>query len=263
MSAPGDCVTLRVEADCIVIADNPFFGSQFSEAVPRRCAWKSIHQRHVTPPHDARVGPNRLQGRQAPRQCGAEGAPGVGGDAMPALDRITIEGFKSIRRLDLRLGRINVLIGPNGSGKSNVFGAMALLRATLRDDSELDAHVATLGRSGQDPALWSQEHRENQFRDQNFARVSTVYRQELIAVAGDRLVARSSPVMGDENWNYHQSRRLSYPSVPLLPFSGYGSVVSDEENGRSARQPPSEDGWDRTSPPFYISCAGSTPTPTA
>ena len=49
---------------------------------------------------------------------------------MPALDWITIEGFKSIKRVDrLRLGPINVLIGPNGSGKSNFIGAFSFLRA--------------------------------------------------------------------------------------------------------------------------------------
>ncbi len=35
------------------------------------------------------------------------------------LERIKIEGFRSIRALDLQLGPINILIGANGSGKSN------------------------------------------------------------------------------------------------------------------------------------------------
>ena len=36
------------------------------------------------------------------------------------IDRITIEGFKSIRNLDgFQLKKINVLIGSNGAGKSN------------------------------------------------------------------------------------------------------------------------------------------------
>ena len=49
---------------------------------------------------------------------------------MPALDWITIEGFKSIKRVErLRLNPINVLIGPNGSGKSNFIGVFSLLSA--------------------------------------------------------------------------------------------------------------------------------------
>ena len=48
---------------------------------------------------------------------------------MPALDWITIEGFKSIKRVErLNLGPINVLIGPNGSGKSNFIGVFSCLR---------------------------------------------------------------------------------------------------------------------------------------
>lgn len=37
-----------------------------------------------------------------------------------ALDRIELSGFKSIRQMDLELGRLNVLIGANGAGKSNL-----------------------------------------------------------------------------------------------------------------------------------------------
>lgn len=44
---------------------------------------------------------------------------------MPLLREVTIEGFKSIRKLQLELGRVNVLIGANGTGKSNVLEAIA------------------------------------------------------------------------------------------------------------------------------------------
>ena len=47
---------------------------------------------------------------------------------MPALDCITIEGFRSIKRIErLPLEPINVLIGPNGAGKSNFIGAFSFL----------------------------------------------------------------------------------------------------------------------------------------
>ena len=49
---------------------------------------------------------------------------------MPALDYITIRGFKSIGSIErLPLHRINVLIGANGSGKSNFIQAFAFLHA--------------------------------------------------------------------------------------------------------------------------------------
>ena len=47
---------------------------------------------------------------------------------MPVLDCITIEGFRSIKRIErLPLRPINVLIGPNGAGKSNFIGAFSFL----------------------------------------------------------------------------------------------------------------------------------------
>ena len=48
---------------------------------------------------------------------------------MPALDWITVKGFKSIASLEkLPIRPINVLIGANGSGKSNFLEAFSLLR---------------------------------------------------------------------------------------------------------------------------------------
>ena len=35
------------------------------------------------------------------------------------IDRIVIENFKSLRRVDLALGRMNLFIGANASGKSS------------------------------------------------------------------------------------------------------------------------------------------------
>lgn len=48
---------------------------------------------------------------------------------MPALDWITVKGFKSIASLEkLRIRPINVLIGANGSGKSNFLEAFSFLQ---------------------------------------------------------------------------------------------------------------------------------------
>ena len=45
------------------------------------------------------------------------------------IKEIQIENFKSIKKLKLALGRVNVFIGENGSGKSNVLEAIALAGA--------------------------------------------------------------------------------------------------------------------------------------
>ncbi len=49
------------------------------------------------------------------------------------IDFITIENYKSVQRLEIPLGRINVLIGANGSGKSNVLEAIALCSAAANN----------------------------------------------------------------------------------------------------------------------------------
>ena len=69
---------------------------------------------------------------------------------MPALDRIKIRGFKSIRELDLELKRLNVLIGGNGAGKSNFISAFSLLNNIV--EQRLQAAVAKAG--GADAMLY-------------------------------------------------------------------------------------------------------------
>lgn len=61
-----------------------------------------------------------------------------------ALDRITIQGFKSIRDLtDFRLGKLNVIVGANGSGKSNLIAFFRLMRALI--DGQLNRYVRDQG----------------------------------------------------------------------------------------------------------------------
>ena len=44
------------------------------------------------------------------------------------LDRIKIEGFRSIKELELDLTPINLLIGANGAGKSNFISFFRLVQ---------------------------------------------------------------------------------------------------------------------------------------
>lgn len=63
---------------------------------------------------------------------------------MPAIEHITVQGFKSIKHLEkLCLRPINVLIGANGSGKSNFIGVFALFQA-LRE-GKLQDYVIRAG----------------------------------------------------------------------------------------------------------------------
>lgn len=67
------------------------------------------------------------------------------------IKKLTIEGFKSIRKLeDFELRSLNVLIGANGAGKSNFVSFFHLLRELI--DQRLQLEVATAG--GADACLY-------------------------------------------------------------------------------------------------------------
>jgi predicted ATPase len=59
------------------------------------------------------------------------------------LTKMAVENYRSIRRLVIPLGRLNVIVGPNGSGKSNLYRALRLL-ASAADDGMV-ARLASEG----------------------------------------------------------------------------------------------------------------------
>ena len=74
---------------------------------------------------------------------------------MPAIERITIAGFKSLRDVEVGLRDINVLIGANGSGKSNFLEVLSFLQAIRGGDmtdgfafEALRQYVARAGGAG-------------------------------------------------------------------------------------------------------------------
>jgi predicted ATPase len=76
------------------------------------------------------------------------------------LEELQIEGFRSLKSVTWKPGRLNVLIGPNGGGKSNLLRALDLLRIAatggLRD--------AILRMGGMAPLVWDGEARQIAFR---------------------------------------------------------------------------------------------------
>jgi predicted ATPase len=126
-----------------------------------------------------------------------------------AITRIQVEGFCSLKSIDLIPGRITVLIGPNGSGKSNLLelmrmvplmrtqslrnfvgeagGASALLhygpkttkvislRLDFQQDTGTNAYAATLGYASGDSLIFLDESIEHQSRAASAAvRVATL-----------------------------------------------------------------------------------------
>ena len=65
------------------------------------------------------------------------------------LDRITIEGYKSIRKLtNFELRPLNVLIGANGAGKSNFLGFFRLLRDLVDERLQIGLQTREGGADG-------------------------------------------------------------------------------------------------------------------
>jgi predicted ATPase len=59
------------------------------------------------------------------------------------LDHLLVEGFKSIRKLDLKLGPLNVMIGANGAGKSNLISLFQLINRII--DRKVQVYVPQSG----------------------------------------------------------------------------------------------------------------------
>ncbi|MDR3049759.1 MAG: AAA family ATPase [Elusimicrobiota bacterium] len=55
-------------------------------------------------------------------------------EAAGILTNIKIEGFKSIKQMDLSLNSLNIIIGQNGAGKSNFIGIFKLLNNIINKD---------------------------------------------------------------------------------------------------------------------------------
>jgi predicted ATPase len=73
------------------------------------------------------------------------------------LEELKIEGFRSLKSVTWRPGRLNVLIGPNGGGKSNLLSALDLLRVAPAD-SNLKSAVLRLG--GMAALVWDGQAKE-------------------------------------------------------------------------------------------------------
>jgi len=54
-----------------------------------------------------------------------------------AIDKLTIKGFKTLKDVELELGKLNVLIGPNGAGKSNLISYFEMLRRMVEEDLQV------------------------------------------------------------------------------------------------------------------------------
>lgn len=132
------------------------------------------------------------------------------------LDRIEIQGFKSIRSLELFLRPLNILIGANGSGKSNLISLFTLLNQAVEGNFQL--FVRRNG--GADAFLhYGQKHTEKITLHLTFG--ANAYSCAWVPTVEDSLLFESESI-------YYQGSGHSRPWNQLLGMGHLESVLPEE-----------------------------------
>ena len=143
---------------------------------------------------------------------------------MPALDKITIKGFKSIRSMEgFELKPLNVLIGANGAGKSNFIGVFKLLNEIVQEN--LQVYV---GKSGGADQLLHYGHKTTEAIHIHLQFGQNDYECAL-TTAGDALIFE------EENVYFHNPDQYSSPYRKSLRTGYKESVLPKMAEKREAK----------------------------
>jgi predicted ATPase len=111
---------------------------------------------------------------------------------------VILNGFKSIKAMDLELRPLNVLIGANGAGKSNLVSFFKMLNEMMAE--RLQQYIGTTGRAQSllhfGPKVTPQMEAQLEFEVNNAV---DTYSMRLFHAAGDTLV------FADESLTFHTS----------------------------------------------------------
>ncbi len=78
---------------------------------------------------------------------------------MTMLQRVILNGFKSIKTMDLELRPLNILIGANGAGKSNLISFFKMLNEMMAE--RLQLYIGTSGRLQSLLHFWTEGNSTN------------------------------------------------------------------------------------------------------
>lgn len=139
---------------------------------------------------------------------------------MAMLRRVILNGFKSIKTMDLELRPLNVLIGANGAGKSNLVSFFKMLNEMMAE--RLQQYIGTTGRAQSllhfGPKVTPQMEARLEFEVDNGV---DTYAMRLFHAAGDTLV------FADESLSFLQT---GYPKPKLVPLgSGHQETLIGQE----------------------------------
>ncbi len=127
---------------------------------------------------------------------------------MAILRRVILNGFKSIKAMDLELRPLNLLIGANGAGKSNLVSFFKMLNEMM--GGRLQQYIGTTGRAQSllhfGPKVTPQLEAQLEFEVDNGV---NTYAMRLFHAAGDTLV------FADESLSFLQTGYTKPKLVPL------------------------------------------------
>ena len=145
------------------------------------------------------------------------------------VDRINVEGYRSLRALRLNLGRITVIVGRNGTGKTNLYQSLHLLSAAAR--GELARAIAAEG--GMGSLLWAGGRKKGPVRVKLTARLDEWdYAIEFGLPEPTQSVFKFDPWVKTETLRLHQQD----PPVTMLERKGPSAMVRDAD-GRPTQIP--------------------------
>ena len=139
---------------------------------------------------------------------------------MARVNRISIQGYKSIKKMSLDIKDINVLIGGNGSGKSNFIGVFKFLREIV--EGRLENYVKTSGGADSILHFGSKETKSCTFHVYLNDDVDQ-YKISLSPTVEDGLV----PVIETA---YFWNKNYPGPMVKPLSSSGVEAAISSESS---------------------------------
>ena len=140
---------------------------------------------------------------------------------MALLKRVRLNGFRSIKEMDLELRSLNILIGANGAGKSNLVAFFKMLNEMMGE--RLQAFVSTTGRATANlyfgPKVTPQLEAKLEFEADNGL---DTYFMRLFHAAGDSLV------FAEETLSFLQQDWVGEPKQVPLGAGHQETRIGDE-----------------------------------
>jgi predicted ATPase len=166
------------------------------------------------------------------------------------ITALAVENYRSLRRLVLAVGRLNVVTGPNGSGKSSLYRALRLLAGSASNGA-----VAALAREGGlESAMWAGSPDEGRSMRSGRGRPLVqggAERRLLLGFAGDEFgYAIDLGVPPPAGSMFGSDPEIKAESVWAGPVLRPAAVLAERGASGAVRIRTADGGWDR--PPGFL-----------